>query len=231
MKARTVLAYSGSATSTDSLRALAEKARGEVVALTLDLGQGGEIEPVRAAALAAGAARAHVLDARDEFARAYAVPALAGTIPHGGWSALIRSLARPLIAAKLREIAAIEGATIATGGATHDVDATLLGRVVSHGVYVLTKSPSAAPHVPAIVEIAFEGDVPSAINDVPMPLTELLESLTTIAGQHGVGRIDDVEAPAAVVLHAALRTRVDGVARLKLFQGTCGQAPELVTQS
>jgi argininosuccinate synthase len=231
MKPRTVLAYSRSATSTDALRALAQTARGEVVALTLDLGQGGEIAPVREAALAAGAARAHVLDAREEFARAYAVPALAAPIPSDGWGTLIRSLARPLIAAKLREIAVIEGATIVSDGDAHDVDATMLGRVVTNGVYALTKPASAAPQAPAFVEIAFEGDVPSAINDVPMPLTELIESLATIAGQHGVGRIDDIEAPAAVVLHAALRARVGRVARLKLFKGTCERVPELVTHS
>jgi argininosuccinate synthase len=226
-----VLAYAPSAASIDALRLLAQKTRGEVVALTLDLGQGGEIAAAREAALAAGAARAHVLDARDEFARAYALPALAAPISPDGWSAVIRSLARPLIAAKLHEIAVIEGATVAPHGDAHDVDATLLGRVVTNGAYALTKPIAAAPQEPAFVAIAFDGDVPSAINDVPMPLTELIESVATIAGQHGVGRMDDVEAPAAVVLHAALQARLDGVARLKLFKGTCEQAPELVTHS
>ena len=44
-----------------------------------------------------------------------------------------------------------------------------------------------------------------AINDVSLPLVELIESLSIIAGQHGVGRVDNVEAPAGVVLHAALQ--------------------------
>jgi argininosuccinate synthase len=74
-----------------------------------------------------------------------------------------------------------------------------------------------APDTPAYVEISFERGVPAAINGVPMALTELIESLSIIAGQHGVGRIaveeSDLagarlrhvyEAPAAVVLHAAL---------------------------
>jgi argininosuccinate synthase len=66
------------------------------------------------------------------------------------------------------------------------------------------------------VEIAFERGVPTLINGVAMPLLDLIASLGTIAGAHGVGRIDMVEnrlvgiksrevyeAPAAVALHAA----------------------------
>jgi len=68
------------------------------------------------------------------------------------------------------------------------------------------------------VEIDFEGGVPVRTNGVEMPLVELVESLETIAGAHGVGRIDMVEnrligiksreiyeAPAAVALHLAHR--------------------------
>jgi hypothetical protein len=73
--------------------------------------------------------------------------------------------------------------------------------------------------------------VPVTINDVPMPLTELIDSLTTIAGEHGVGRVDGVEAPAAVVLQAALHAQTDGVARMTLFKGACEPAPELVAHS
>lgn len=73
-----------------------------------------------------------------------------------------------------------------------------------------------APATPAHVVITFERGVPVAVNGVPMVLTELIESLSIIAGQHGVGRIalaeadasdghshHGYEAPAAVVLHAA----------------------------
>ena len=72
------------------------------------------------------------------------------------------------------------------------------------------------PDEPAYVEIEFEAGVPVRVNGIEMPLLELIESLETIAGAHGVGRIDMVEnrlvgiksreiyeAPAAVVLHAA----------------------------
>ncbi len=83
---------------------------------------------------------------------------------------------------------------------------------------MLTKSPAECPDTPAYVEIEFEAGVPTKVNGVAMPLTELISTLETIAGAHGVGRIDMVEnrlvgiksreiyeAPAASVLHAAHR--------------------------
>ena len=227
-QSRTVVAYAGGVESTDALRALA--GAGELVTLTLDLGQGNVLGQIRDAALAAGATRAHVIDVREAFARDYVIPALRKPLPAGGWAALVRTLAAPLVAARLREIASIEQATIAAGAPDYQVDASLVGRLVTDAVYRLTTSPSAAPDTPADVEIAIADGVPVAINDVPMPLIELIESLTLIAGQHGVGRVDGVEAPAAVVLHAALRSEADGVVRLKLFKGSCEPASEMVSQ-
>ncbi len=112
----------------------------------------------------------------------------------------------------------------------YSTDSNLWGRSIECGVledpwteppediYTLTRSPAEAPGDPAYVEIDFERGVPKAVNGVAMPLTELVNSLETIAGAHGVGRIDMVEnrlvgiksreiyeAPAAVVLHAAHR--------------------------
>jgi argininosuccinate synthase len=231
MKQRIVLAYAGSAESTSAIRTLADQHRAEVVTLTVDVGQGGELQQIRDRALAAGAARAHVIDAREEFARGYALPALQAGVPEGGWGRLIRSLSLPLVNTKLHDIAAIEKATIATDAPPLVVDASLLGRIVTGEKYVLTKSPAQAGEAAAVVEITFAGGVPVAINDVSMRLTELIEILSIIAGEHGVGRIEDVEAPAAVVLQAALRAGEHGVVRMKLFKGTCERMPELVTQS
>ena len=80
----------------------------------------------------------------------------------------------------------------------------------------MTKPAAECPDEAAYVEMTFERGVPTAINGVAMPLVELIASLGTIAGAHGVGRIDMVEnrlvgiksreiyeAPAAVVLHMA----------------------------
>ena len=110
--------------------------------------------------------------------------------------------------------------TAANPVATH---ANLWGRAIDYDVfeaaphlpYVLTKSVEAAPDTGADVEIEFEEGVPVAVNGVSLDLTELIESVSIIAGQHGVGRIAAIheptrrepfrmyEAPAATVLHAA----------------------------
>ena len=76
MKPIVVLAYSGGARSNAAIAWLADKHRAEVVTVTLDLGQSGDMNEVRAHALSAGAARAHVIDAREEFARDYVLPSL-----------------------------------------------------------------------------------------------------------------------------------------------------------
>jgi argininosuccinate synthase len=231
MKQPLVFAYSGSRESTAAIRTLAAQHRAEVVTLTVDVGQGGELQEVRDRALAAGAARAHVIDAREEFARAYALPALQAGIPHGGWASLLRGLSLPLIEAKLRDVAAIEKATIATDVPSSELGANILGRVAGDGKYVLTKAPETAPDAGAYVEIAFDRGVPVSINDVALPLLELIESLSVIAGQHGVGRVEDVEAPAAVVLYAGFRASANGIARMRLRKGACEPVEELVIQS
>jgi argininosuccinate synthase len=73
---RIVLAYSGGLETSVAIPWLAERFTAEVVAVTLDLGQGGDLERVRERALGAGAVRAHVLDARQEFATDFILPAL-----------------------------------------------------------------------------------------------------------------------------------------------------------
>ena len=86
----------------------------------------------------------------------------------------------------------------------------------SEDVYALTRSPRDCPDQPAYVEIEFEAGRPIRVNSIEMLPLEMIESLETIAGLHGVGRVDLVaprltggqareiyEAPAAVVLHAA----------------------------
>jgi argininosuccinate synthase len=107
---RIVLAYSGGLETSAAISWLAGKYRAEVVTLTLDVGQGSTLDDVRERALAIGAVRAHVLDAREDFARRFVLPALqAGALGHGG-DPLAAALTRPLIARKLVEIAHIEGA-------------------------------------------------------------------------------------------------------------------------
>ena len=107
---RIVLAYSGGLETSAAISWLAGKYRAEVVTLTLDLGQSPGLDDVRERALAAGAVRAHVLDAREEFARDFVLPALQAGAMAGDRDLLATPLTRPLIARKLVEIAHIEGA-------------------------------------------------------------------------------------------------------------------------
>jgi argininosuccinate synthase len=221
---RIVLAYSGGERSSAAISWLADSYDADVVALTLDIGQGGDLEDVRDRALALGAIRAHVLDARDEFARRYLVPALKADVLYDGRRSRAVALSRPLIAHKLVEIAAIEEtASVAHGSPAGDARITVAVRALDPAIDVLAlpsdapdfaragaaprrlaaKSPIECPPEPALVEVTFTRGVPTAINAVAMPLVDLVGSLDIIAGAHGVGRSDGLESPAATVLHAA----------------------------
>lgn len=82
--------------------------------------------------------------------------------------------------------------------------------------FKMTKALDDTPSRAAIVDVEFDRGAPAGINGVSMTLPELIDSLSTIAGEHGVGRLDRIkvradgrrsralyEAPAAVVLHLA----------------------------
>src|SRR6187431_3220943 len=73
---RIVLAYSGGLDTSVAIPWLADQHDAQIVTVTMDLGQGKELEDARERALALGAARAHVLDLRTEFARDFILPAL-----------------------------------------------------------------------------------------------------------------------------------------------------------
>jgi argininosuccinate synthase len=206
MKARIVVACSGALDVTTALPLLARQYEADVVAMTLDLGQGQELEEVRDRALASGAVRAHVLDVREEFARDYVLPTLHAGALREGHDPMAAALAAPLVSKKLSEVAAIEQARDVVD--RFGMQPNLWGR--AGGAFVMTKAPADAPEAAADVEISFDRGTPVAINGVPMGLTELIEILNIIAGHHGIGRMDmgetQGEAPAAVVLHAAHRT-------------------------
>jgi argininosuccinate synthase len=276
------LAYAGGLDTTVAVPWLAEQYHAEVVTLTLDLGQGQDLALVRERALAAGAARAHVLDVRAEFADGFILPALQAGALYEGRYPLTTALGRPLLASKLVEIARIEGTTLVAHCCTgkgndqiridvsaralepsttviaparhwtmtvdeqveyarsrgiaatapppgaYTVDTNLWGRSIQSGaledpwaeppsdVFALTADQLACPTQPAYVEIAFDQGIPTALNGVTMPFLDLIATLSTIAGDHGVGRLDLIEnrlvgiktrevyeAPAAVVLHQA----------------------------
>lgn len=203
MTKRIVLAYSGDLETAVTITALAAADQAEVVTLTLDLGAGRDLEEVRDRAIAAGAARAHVIDAREEFVQDFVLPSLKAGALRDGRDPMAALLARPLVHRKLQQVADIEGAGEVVDRS--NVDVNLWGHQAAPRA--ATKPAEATPDTPAWLEIAFEQGVPSAVNGVAMGMTELIESLSIIARHHGVGRIESgeshIEAPAAVVLHAA----------------------------
>jgi argininosuccinate synthase len=265
LKSIVVLAYSGGARSTAAIPWLADRHRADVVTVTIDIGQSGDMNEIRSHALSAGASRAHVIDAREEFAREMVLPSLkAGALSDTRYP-MATALTRPLIAKTLVQIAAIENAAHVAHGAigrdrrrlaqpistlnpalkeiacaeeegftvpkgdpaANRIDDNLWGRTIGRrdddgsaepdeSLFKVTKRLDEAPVKPAHVAIEFERGAAVGINGVTMRLGELIESLQTIAGEHGVGRLDRIkvkvdgtrsrafyEAPAAVVLHLA----------------------------
>jgi len=115
---RILLAYSGGLDTTIAIRWLAERHAAEVIAVTVDLGQGRELAAIHDRALAAGAVRAHVVDARDEFVRDYILPALQAGAVYEDRYPLATALARPLMAKRLVDIARMETADAIAHGCT-----------------------------------------------------------------------------------------------------------------
>lgn len=298
-----LLAYAGDFETSVAIPWLAEHHKADVVALTLDVGQGTDLADVRDRALAIGAVRAHVLDVREEFAREFVAPAL----KLGTTEPRVAALSRPIVARYLTKIAAVEGTTTVTHGShlpasePTGLDAriasassgfrvlapcrdwglspaqvrkyagdqvvpappvgarlsavrTLWGRAlmgeilerpwadVPPGEFTLTRSVTDWSTTPATLDLEFANGIPTSLNGVTMPLVELLSSLETIAGSHGIGRLDFPavagvrprvveEAPAPVVLHQAMKAiaavvpalwpMVRGTVRLKCFMGEC----------
>jgi argininosuccinate synthase len=262
-----VLAFSGGARSTAAVQWLASHHQAEVVTVTVNLGQSGDMMEIREHARSAGAIRAHVVDKREAFAREIVLPSLKAGALSDGREPMATALSRPLVAKTLVEIAAIEDARFVAHGATGRdrrrlaqpiatlnpalaeiacaeeigfakalgdpgldaarVDDNLWGRTIGRrgddgssapddAAFRITRRLDEAPAKPAHVDVQFERGAAVGINGVTLPLMELIESLTTIAGEHGVGRLDRIkvradgkrsralyEAPAAVVLHLA----------------------------
>ncbi len=116
MKSPVVLAFAGGIHASAAIPWLVDTMGVEVVTVTLDVGQGNELAELRARALACGAVRAHVVDARDDFARDVLFPSLATTSEATAHA--ISALAWPLIARKLVEISRIENAGAVAHGST-----------------------------------------------------------------------------------------------------------------
>ena len=117
---KVVLAYSGGLDTSIILHWLRDTHGCEVVTFTADLGQGDELEPARAKALAMGVAPGdiYIEDLREEFARDFVFPMFRANAVYEGEYLLGTSIARPLIAKRLVEIAALTAPTPISHGAT-----------------------------------------------------------------------------------------------------------------
>ena len=119
MSDRIVLAYSGGLDTSVCIGWLTEQTGQEVVAVALDVGQGGEdLEQVRQRALDCGAVEAVVIDAKDEFAEDFCLPALQANALYMDRYPLVSALSRPLIVRHLVSAARAHGATVVSHGCT-----------------------------------------------------------------------------------------------------------------
>jgi argininosuccinate synthase len=115
---KVVLAYSGGLDTSIILKWLKDKYGCEVVTFTADIGQGEEVEPARAKAQAMGVKEIYIDDLREEYARDFVFPMFRANTLYEGEYLLGTSIARPLIAKRLIEIANETGADAISHGAT-----------------------------------------------------------------------------------------------------------------
>ncbi|MEJ2321957.1 MAG: argininosuccinate synthase [Gammaproteobacteria bacterium] len=115
---KVVLAYSGGLDTSVILKWLEDTYQCEIVTFTADIGQGEEVEPARAKAEAMGVREIYIEDLREEFARDYVFPMFRANAVYEGEYLLGTSIARPLIARRLVEIAKETGADAISHGAT-----------------------------------------------------------------------------------------------------------------
>ncbi|RJX18638.1 MAG: argininosuccinate synthase [Ammonifex sp.] len=118
MTKKVVLAYSGGLDTSIIIPWLKENFGYDVVAMAADLGQGEELKALKEKALKSGASKVYVEDVREEFLIDYVFPTLRAGAVYEGKYLLGTSMARPLIAKKLVEVADREGAGAVAHGAT-----------------------------------------------------------------------------------------------------------------
>jgi argininosuccinate synthase len=263
-----VVAYSGGLDTSVLLNWLKETYSAEIIAFCADVGQAEELDGLEDKALRTGASKCFVDDLREEFARDFIYPMMRAGAIYEGQYFLGTSIARPLIAKRMVEIALREGATAIAHGATgkgndqvrfeltaaalapsleviapwrdarfrekfpgrsemiayaeahgvpiaasakkpYSMDRNLLHISFESGIledpwfdasapecrdmYKLSVAPEEAPDTSELVELEFlEGNC-TAVNGQPLSPLGVMETLNTLGGKHGIGRVDMVE--------------------------------------
>ncbi len=279
-----VLAYSGGLDTSVATKWLQGQYGYDVICVTIDLGNLPDVDAARERGLAAGAKSVETIDAREDFLRFFAFPALAANAVYEGQYPLATALGRPLMAKLLVDHARSVGATAIAHGCTgkgndqvrfdvaisalapeitivgtarenlmtrdeaieyaakhkipitntvaspYSTDENLWGRSVECGVledpwaappedvFEWTRPIDQTPEQPVEIELAFEHGVPVALDGDSLDAVTLVDRLSQLSGEHGIGRIDMVEnrlvgiksreiyeAPAAVTLLEAHR--------------------------
>ena len=113
-----MLAYSGGLDTSVLIKYLQEKYDAQVITVTVDVGQGEDLKAAEEKAKKLGVLKHFSIDAKDEFAKDYIFPAIKANALYEGKYPISTSLSRPLIAAKMVEIAEKEGATALAHGCT-----------------------------------------------------------------------------------------------------------------
>ena len=254
------LAYSGGLDTSIIVPWLKERYNARIICVAADIGQGEELEGVRAKAIASGADECYVEDLRQEFVEQFVWPTLRAGAIYGRKYLLGTSMGRPLIARRQVEIARKVGADALAHGCTgkgndqvrfeltyaafapdlpviapwrewdirsredaiayahaHHVPVAATKEKIysrdrniwhiSHeggvleqpqiappeDLFMLTTSPEKAPNDSEEVTIGFVAGTPVSVNGAELDAVDLVRTLNTIGGRHGVGRIDLVE--------------------------------------
>ena len=263
MKEKVILAYSGGLDTTAIIPWLKENYNYEVICVCIDVGQESELDGLEERAKACGAAKLYIEDVTDEFCDEYIVPCVQANAIYENKYLLGTSMARPLIAKRLVEIARIEGASAICHGATgkgNDQVRFELGikalapdlKIIAawrddkwtmdsreseieyskaHGInlpfsadnsysrdrnlwhishegleledpanapdyshlLVLGTTPENAPEEGETITMTFEQGIPKSINGKEMKVSDIIRTLNTLGGKHGIGIIDIVE--------------------------------------
>ncbi|MGW4489229.1 argininosuccinate synthase domain-containing protein [Amycolatopsis sp. NPDC004368] len=188
-------------------------AAGDVLAVLVDLG-GGDAAAIRRRALAYGAAEVIVVDARDEFAAGFCLPAVQS-------NALLvdAALARSVLERHLVVVAEAHHAepvfAAARPGRTlwsHAAEAPADPWCAPGDAFTYTEDPAVNREAPDEVVVTFDRGVPVAVDGETVSVREAVQMLNHRAGAHGIGRIDRMtdrrelhEAPGATVLVTAHR--------------------------